>query len=147
MLQATSYVFTDMQSDERHGHAGQCYNITYKRAAALLQWFDQVSSAARGQRSGAAVRVQGPGVRDQSQGLETEMGCMPQAAPIFFWGGEGEFSITETGHRRQENTSTSSYESSELKSDISRLRHKSILTNIVIIWSGERVGKLLGKFQ
>ncbi|XP_037090419.1 uncharacterized protein LOC119110622 isoform X1 [Pollicipes pollicipes] len=39
---ATSYVFTDMQSEERHSHAGQCYEITHKRAAALLQWFDQV---------------------------------------------------------------------------------------------------------
>ncbi|KAF0290867.1 hypothetical protein FJT64_010967 [Amphibalanus amphitrite] len=39
---ATSYVFTDMQSEERHAHAGQCYDITHKRAAALLQWFDQV---------------------------------------------------------------------------------------------------------
>ena len=34
-----------MQSDERHAHAGQCYDITHKRAAALLQWFDQVSPA------------------------------------------------------------------------------------------------------
>ncbi|XP_037089539.1 uncharacterized protein LOC119109893 [Pollicipes pollicipes] len=42
LSKATSYVFTDMQSEERHSHAGQCYEITHKRAAALLQWFDQV---------------------------------------------------------------------------------------------------------
>ncbi|XP_076029182.1 BH3-only protein sayonara [Oratosquilla oratoria] len=39
---ATEYVFTDMQSPERHGHAYSCYSTTHKRAAALLQWFDTV---------------------------------------------------------------------------------------------------------
>ncbi|CAG0896749.1 unnamed protein product, partial [Cyprideis torosa] len=40
--EATAYVFTDMQSPERHGHAMQCYQTTHQRAAALLNWFDQV---------------------------------------------------------------------------------------------------------
>ena len=31
-----------MQSTERHAHAEQCYVTTHQRAAALLQWFDQV---------------------------------------------------------------------------------------------------------
>jgi hypothetical protein len=42
LKQATSYIFTDMQSPERHAHAEQCYVTTHQRAAALLQWFDQV---------------------------------------------------------------------------------------------------------
>ncbi|XP_042880258.1 uncharacterized protein LOC122258402 [Penaeus japonicus] len=40
--QATEYVFTDMQSHERHEHAHSCYSTTHKRANALLQWFDTV---------------------------------------------------------------------------------------------------------
>ncbi|XP_064092285.1 uncharacterized protein LOC135205494 isoform X4 [Macrobrachium nipponense] len=39
---ATEYVFTDMQSNERHQHAQTCYTTTHKRANALLQWFDTV---------------------------------------------------------------------------------------------------------
>ncbi|XP_069159161.1 uncharacterized protein [Procambarus clarkii] len=40
--QATEYVFTDMQSTDRHQHAHDCYSTTHKRANALLQWFDTV---------------------------------------------------------------------------------------------------------
>ncbi|XP_063864827.1 uncharacterized protein LOC135102977 isoform X3 [Scylla paramamosain] len=40
--QATEYVFTDMQSNDRHDHAQACYSTTHKRANALLQWFDTV---------------------------------------------------------------------------------------------------------
>ncbi|XP_047739975.1 ninein [Hyalella azteca] len=40
--QATEYVFTDMQSADRHAHAQACYSTSYKRANALLQWFDTV---------------------------------------------------------------------------------------------------------
>ncbi|XP_068212071.1 myosin-14 [Palaemon carinicauda] len=40
--QATEYVFTDMQSNDRHQHAQTCYTTTHKRASALLQWFDSV---------------------------------------------------------------------------------------------------------
>ena len=32
-----------MQCPQRHGHALQCYDVTMRRAAALLQWFDNVS--------------------------------------------------------------------------------------------------------
>lgn len=39
---AISYVFTDMQTRERHEHALNCYQITYKRVAALAQWLGQV---------------------------------------------------------------------------------------------------------
>ncbi|XP_047492393.1 intracellular protein transport protein USO1-like isoform X2 [Penaeus chinensis] len=39
---ATEYVFTDMQSQDRHEHAHTCYSTTHKRANALLQWFDTV---------------------------------------------------------------------------------------------------------
>ncbi|XP_050722090.1 myosin-11-like isoform X2 [Eriocheir sinensis] len=39
---ATEYVFTDMQSNDRHEHAQACYSTTHKRANALLQWFDTV---------------------------------------------------------------------------------------------------------
>ena len=55
--------------------------------------------------------------------------------------------ITETGHRRLENMSAISSDTSEQKSEISRLRRKSIPPNIVIHWSGQLVGELLGKFQ
>ena len=39
---ATAYIFTDMQTAERHGHAGECYETTAKRCAALLQWINMV---------------------------------------------------------------------------------------------------------
>ena len=39
---AISYIFTDMQSPERHKHALNCYQTTYKRAGALRQWLEQV---------------------------------------------------------------------------------------------------------
>ncbi|CAG0905761.1 unnamed protein product [Darwinula stevensoni] len=42
LQRATMYVYTDMQNLERHEHAEKCYVTTHKRAAALLQWFDQV---------------------------------------------------------------------------------------------------------
>ena len=40
---ATAYIFTDMQTTERHGHAGECYETTAKRCGALLQWINMVS--------------------------------------------------------------------------------------------------------
>ena len=43
LKQATEYVFTDMQSSDRHAHAHACYTTSHKRASALLQWFDTVS--------------------------------------------------------------------------------------------------------
>jgi len=39
---ATAYIFTDMQSTERHAHALSCYSTTAKRCGALLQWITQV---------------------------------------------------------------------------------------------------------
>lgn len=39
---ATNNIYTDIQSPQRHGHALQCYDTTMRRAAALLQWFDNV---------------------------------------------------------------------------------------------------------
>jgi len=39
---ATAYIFTDMQTTERHGHAGECYETTAKRCGALLQWINMV---------------------------------------------------------------------------------------------------------
>lgn len=42
LTQATSYVFTDMQSPDRQVHALEVYNVTFRRCAALLQWFDVV---------------------------------------------------------------------------------------------------------
>lgn len=39
---ATNNIYVDMQSPDRHKHAGECYNVTHRRAAALLQWFDNV---------------------------------------------------------------------------------------------------------
>lgn len=41
---AISFIFTDMQSEERHGHALDCYHTTYRRAGALRQWLEQVLS-------------------------------------------------------------------------------------------------------
>jgi hypothetical protein len=40
---ATNNIYVDMQSPDRHKHAGECYRTTHRRAAALLQWFDNVS--------------------------------------------------------------------------------------------------------
>ena len=37
-------LFSDMQSPDRHGHAYSCYHVTMRRSAALLQWFDNVST-------------------------------------------------------------------------------------------------------
>ena len=39
---ATAYIFTDMQTADRHEHAQECYTITSKRCGALLQWINQV---------------------------------------------------------------------------------------------------------
>lgn len=39
---AITYIFTDMQTSERHKHAFDFYNNTYRRAGALKQWFEQV---------------------------------------------------------------------------------------------------------
>ncbi|XP_054162260.1 uncharacterized protein LOC128960213 [Oppia nitens] len=39
---AISYIFTDMQTSDRHKHALNCYQTTYKRAGALRQWLEQV---------------------------------------------------------------------------------------------------------
>ena len=39
---ATAYIFTDMQTSERHAHAGECYETTAKRCGALLQWINMV---------------------------------------------------------------------------------------------------------
>jgi len=39
---ATAYIFTDMQTPERHQHALDCYSTTAKRCGALLQWINQV---------------------------------------------------------------------------------------------------------
>ena len=41
-FQATAYIFTDMQTPDRHGHALECYTVTSKRCGALLQWIHQV---------------------------------------------------------------------------------------------------------
>lgn len=43
LTRATNNIYTDMQTQERHAHAAECYSVTHKRAAALLQWFDHVS--------------------------------------------------------------------------------------------------------
>ena len=39
---ATAYIFTDMQTADRHQHALDCYSTTAKRCGALLQWINQV---------------------------------------------------------------------------------------------------------
>merc|ERR1719266_1877793 len=39
---ATAYIFTDMQTPERHQHALDCYSTTNKRCGALLQWINLV---------------------------------------------------------------------------------------------------------
>jgi len=35
-------IYIDMQTHDRHQHALQCYSVTHRRSAALLQWFDNV---------------------------------------------------------------------------------------------------------
>ncbi|XP_053387100.1 uncharacterized protein LOC123542084 isoform X5 [Mercenaria mercenaria] len=42
MERATQNIYIDMQDLQRYRHAHQCYDITMRRAAALLQWFDNV---------------------------------------------------------------------------------------------------------
>ncbi|KAH9509685.1 hypothetical protein Btru_044242 [Bulinus truncatus] len=39
---ATANIYVDMQAPERHQHALQCFSVTHRRCAALLQWFDSV---------------------------------------------------------------------------------------------------------
>ena len=48
LTRATNNIYTDMQTQDRHTHAMQCFTVTQKRAAALLQWFDQVSRCCEG---------------------------------------------------------------------------------------------------
>ncbi|XP_076324439.1 uncharacterized protein LOC143232658 [Tachypleus tridentatus] len=38
---AITYIFTDMQTTERHEHAMLCYHAIYRRSGALRQWFEQ----------------------------------------------------------------------------------------------------------
>ena len=45
LQRASNNIYTDMQTPDRTEHALNVYNVTYKRAAALLQWFDHVSIA------------------------------------------------------------------------------------------------------
>ena len=42
LCKATAYIFTDMQTPDRHGHAMECYTVTWKRCGALLHWVTQV---------------------------------------------------------------------------------------------------------
>lgn len=42
LQRAANNIYTDMADKNRHKHAQQCYDVTWKRAAALLQWFDNV---------------------------------------------------------------------------------------------------------
>ena len=42
---ATAYIFTDMQTAERHQHALDCYSTTSKRCGALLQWINMVRTS------------------------------------------------------------------------------------------------------
>ena len=42
LSQATAYIFTDMQTKDRHAHAMECYYVTARRCGALLQWISQV---------------------------------------------------------------------------------------------------------
>ncbi|XP_052786839.1 uncharacterized protein LOC128222078 isoform X2 [Mya arenaria] len=39
---ATQNIYIDMQDANRHQHATMCYDTTWRRASALLQWFDNV---------------------------------------------------------------------------------------------------------
>jgi len=43
---AISFIYTDMQTIDRHDHALKCYQTSYKRALALKQWLEQVLNAA-----------------------------------------------------------------------------------------------------
>ncbi|XP_052786842.1 uncharacterized protein LOC128222078 isoform X3 [Mya arenaria] len=42
LTKATNNIYTDMQDANRHQHATMCYDTTWRRASALLQWFDNV---------------------------------------------------------------------------------------------------------
>ncbi|XP_053387101.1 uncharacterized protein LOC123542084 isoform X6 [Mercenaria mercenaria] len=42
LQKAANNIYSDMADPGRHKHALQCYDVTYRRAAALLQWFDNV---------------------------------------------------------------------------------------------------------
>ncbi|KAK3597898.1 hypothetical protein CHS0354_042235 [Potamilus streckersoni] len=39
---AANNIYVDVKEDSRHKHAYDCYYVTYRRAYALLQWFDSV---------------------------------------------------------------------------------------------------------
>ncbi|XP_059171272.1 uncharacterized protein LOC131952564 isoform X2 [Physella acuta] len=39
---ACTNIYFDMQTEERHQHALQCFSVTHRRCAALLQWFENV---------------------------------------------------------------------------------------------------------
>ena len=41
---ACENIYIDMQTPARHEHAYKCYYVTYRRCAALKQWFDSVSN-------------------------------------------------------------------------------------------------------
>lgn len=43
LAKATAYIFTDMQTMDRHQHALDCYSTTAMRCGALLQWINQVN--------------------------------------------------------------------------------------------------------
>ena len=43
LTKATAYIFTDMQTMDRHQHALDCYSTTAMRCGALLQWINQVN--------------------------------------------------------------------------------------------------------
>ncbi|KAL5019966.1 hypothetical protein ScPMuIL_002858 [Solemya velum] len=42
LQKAFTNIYIDMRSHDRHQHAWNCYMVTHKRTAALLQWFDYV---------------------------------------------------------------------------------------------------------
>ena len=48
---ATAYIFTDMQTKERHAHAMECYFVTSRRCGALLQWITQVINSQNSEMS------------------------------------------------------------------------------------------------
>lgn len=88
---ATSYVFTDMQSEERHGHANQCYDITHKRAAALLQWFDQVLTTTIMEDLNRVNMM----VKETSQGLRKERVRLIKLKAKEIWGADVDVDIDE----------------------------------------------------
>ncbi len=45
---AIEHIAEDMLTNHRFQHAFQCYNAVHLRSAALLQWFDRVSSLRSG---------------------------------------------------------------------------------------------------